>query len=85
MSDNKTPKETPELDDWILESARKRWEELSNVEIPDDLAEAVGQGRIVGPEKAEDLTLERSIEIDNAIEEAERLERLKKFKVIKND
>ncbi|HHX8542430.1 MULTISPECIES: hypothetical protein [Vibrio] len=79
MSNSRPPEETPELDEWLLQRAKKRFAELEKVDIPEHLAEAVGQGIIAGPENAEDIMLEKSISIDIEIEKDERLN---KFKIV---
>ncbi|CCN47490.1 hypothetical protein MADA3029_1070169 [Vibrio nigripulchritudo MADA3029] len=80
MSNSRPPEGTPELDEWLLQRARKRFEELEKVDVPEHLAEAVGQGKIAGPKNAEDVMPEKSISIDIEIEKDEKSN---KFKVVK--
>lgn len=80
MSNSRPPEGTPELDEWLLQRARNRFKELEKVDIPEHLAEIVGQGRIAGPENAEDIMPEKSIATDIEIEKDEKLNR---FEVVK--
>ncbi|MCG3723997.1 hypothetical protein EXA23_16690 [Vibrio cincinnatiensis] len=70
---------TKEFDEWVLERARKRAEDLFNTEIPEDLHD-VGRGMIAGPEKVEDIMPEKTISEDIAIDKEEKRS---KFKIIK--
>lgn len=80
MSNSRPPEGTPELESWLLARARARFRDLNDVVIPENLAESVGEGLIVGPENIEDIMPEKSASIDSEIEKAEKRSHLKVVK-----
>lgn len=79
MSDDKPQRGTPEFEAWLRDKLKQRADELFNADIPEELHD-VGIGRSVGPEKADDLSLEKTIAEDIAIDKEQKRRHLKRIK-----
>ncbi|CCO46325.1 hypothetical protein VIBNISOn1_1740002 [Vibrio nigripulchritudo SOn1] len=78
-NDDRPLEGTSEFDEWALERAKRRAEEIFGTEVPEDLHD-IGIGIIAGPKNAKDIMPEKSISEDIAIDNEEKRS---KFKVVK--
>ena len=70
MNDEKPRRGTPEFDEWIMQLAIKRAEEIYNTEVPEELLEKIGSGRMTAPLKANELDFEKTLAEDIAMDKA---------------
>jgi hypothetical protein len=83
MNDKRPEPDTPEFDEWLIKRAQQHTAELFNVEIPDELADKVGSGIMVGPESHEDLNPEKTTTQDIKIDLEINKSHLKQSQVAK--
>ncbi len=77
MSGKRPDPGTPEFEQWILDRAKKRAEELYNSEVPEELAEKVGSGIMTKPVGSEDLVNEKTFSEDIKVDKEIKRSHLK--------
>lgn len=77
MSDERPEPGTPEFEQWILERAKKRAEELYKSEVPEELAEKVGSGIMTDTVCSDDLKNEKTFSEDIKIDKEIKRSHLK--------